>query len=208
MATRSEYSEEFKRDAIRLQETSGKSVGAIEQELGLSHNLLRQWRKRYQVNRVTDALERSEVEQLKAELRQTKRELEITRQERDILKKQYGFSRRMRGNEIPGCRRLEDAFPVNRLCEVLDVSESGYYAWLNRPLSQREQANRGLGERIQAIWQRFRGRYGAPRIHAELQAEGEVVGHNRVARLMQHLGLRGKGSGKHQPFTTQSRSPI
>jgi len=87
MAPRKQYSEEFKRDAIRLQETSGKSVGAIEQELGLSHNLLRQWKKRYQVNAVTDALERSELEQLKAELRQAKRELEITRQERDILKK-------------------------------------------------------------------------------------------------------------------------
>lgn len=105
MATRSQYSEEFKRDAIRLQETSGKSVGAIEQELGLSHNLLRQWKKRYQVNGMTDALERSEIEQLKAELRQTKRELEITRQERD-KKKQCRFSRRMCGNEIPRCCRL------------------------------------------------------------------------------------------------------
>jgi transposase-like protein len=54
--------------------------------LGLSHNLLRQWKKRYQVNEVTDVLERSEGEQLKAELRQAKRKLEITRQERDILK--------------------------------------------------------------------------------------------------------------------------
>jgi len=87
MATRKWYSEEFKRDAIRLQESSGKSVGTIEQELGLSHNLLRQWKQRYQVNAGTDALERSEIEQLKAELRQAKRELEITRQERDILKK-------------------------------------------------------------------------------------------------------------------------
>jgi transposase len=87
MAQKKRYSEEFKRDAIRLQETSRKSVGAIERELGLSHNLLRQWKKRYQVNEVTDGLERSEIEQLKAELRQAKRELEITRQERDILKK-------------------------------------------------------------------------------------------------------------------------
>lgn len=87
MTARKQYSEEFKRDAIRLQESSGKSVGAIEHELGLSHNLLRQWKKRYQVNQQTDALERSEIEQLKAELRQAKRELEITRQERDILKK-------------------------------------------------------------------------------------------------------------------------
>ena len=87
MAQKKMYSEEFKREAIRLQETSGKSIGVIEKELGLSHNLLRQWKQRYQVNDETDELERSEIEQLKAELRQAKRELEIARQERDILKK-------------------------------------------------------------------------------------------------------------------------
>ena len=70
-----------------MQETSGKSIGTIEKELGLSHNLLRQWKNRYQVNDETDELERSEIEQLKAELRQAKSELEIARQERDILKK-------------------------------------------------------------------------------------------------------------------------
>lgn len=87
MAKKKDYSDEFKRDAIRLQETSGKSIGAIERELGLSHNLLRQWKKRYQVDAETNELERSEMEQLKAELRQAKRELEIARQERDIFKK-------------------------------------------------------------------------------------------------------------------------
>jgi len=87
MAKKKEYSDEFKRDAIRLQQTSGKSIGSIERELGLSHNLLRQWKKRYQVDAETNELERSEMEQLKAELRQAKRELEIARQESDILKK-------------------------------------------------------------------------------------------------------------------------
>jgi putative transposase len=106
--------------------------------------------------------------------------------------------------KYPAVAACEHAFPVKRVCEVLSVSESGYYAWRNRPPSQREQANQGLGERIQVIWQRFRGIYGAPRIHAELQDQGEVVGHNRVARLMQHLGLRGKEARKRQPRTTQS----
>lgn len=87
MAKKKSYSDEFKRDAIHLQETSGKTVAEIERELGLSHNLLRQWKKRYQVDDETNELERSEIEQLKAELRQAKRELEIARQERDILKK-------------------------------------------------------------------------------------------------------------------------
>ena len=87
MGKRKSYSEAFKRDAIRLQESSGKSIGAIEKELGLSHNLLRQWKKRYAINDGNNSLELNEVEQLKRELRQTRRELEITRQERDILKK-------------------------------------------------------------------------------------------------------------------------
>lgn len=87
MTKKKTYSEQFKRDAIQLQETSGKSVGTIEKELGLSHNLLRQWKTRYQVNEGTNELERSEIEQLKAELRQAKRELLIAQQERDILKK-------------------------------------------------------------------------------------------------------------------------
>ena len=87
MVEKKTYSEEFKRDTIRLQQTSGKSNGEIEKELGLTHGLLRQWKKRYQVNEETNELERSEIEQLKAELRQAKRELLIARQERDILKK-------------------------------------------------------------------------------------------------------------------------
>lgn len=106
--------------------------------------------------------------------------------------------------KYPAVAAGEDKFPISRVCEVLHVSESGYYAWLNRPPSKREQANQGLGERIGAIWQQFRGIYGAPRIHAELQDQGEVVGHNRVARVMRQLGLRGKGARKRQPHTTQS----
>lgn len=87
MNHRKEYSDEFKREAIRLQESSGKTVAEVERELGLSHNLLRQWKKRFQVNEKTSSLELSEVEHLKLELRQVKRELEIVQQERDILKK-------------------------------------------------------------------------------------------------------------------------
>ena len=87
MKQRKKYSEEFKREAIRLHESSGKSIGAIERELGLSHNLLRQWKERYAINGKTDLLELSEVEQLRREVLQLKRELAITEQERDILKK-------------------------------------------------------------------------------------------------------------------------
>ena len=85
------YSNEFKREAVHLLETSGKSKADIERELGISHGLLGRWQKRFQINPVTEELELSEVEQLKAQLRATKRELEITRMERDILKKTVGI---------------------------------------------------------------------------------------------------------------------
>lgn len=76
------YSEEFRKEALNLLATSGKSKTEIENDLGLTHGLLR-----YQVNSETDELERSEIEALKAENRRLKRELEIVRQEREILKK-------------------------------------------------------------------------------------------------------------------------
>ena len=91
------YSDEFKKEAVRLLETSGKPKIAIEQELGITHGLLGRWQKRFQINPMTDELELSEIEQLKAELRTMKRELEITRMERDILKKTVGiFSKDVR----------------------------------------------------------------------------------------------------------------
>ena len=68
MTTSKRYREEFKRDTIRYRATSGQAVSEIERELGLSHNLLRQWKKRYQVNATSNELERSAVEQLRAEL--------------------------------------------------------------------------------------------------------------------------------------------
>ena len=91
MSEKKQYSDDFKREAIRLQESSGKAIAAVERELGLSHGLLRHWKKRFQVNQDSNNLELSEVEQLKLELRQVKRELEIVQQERDILKKTVGI---------------------------------------------------------------------------------------------------------------------
>ena len=87
MLEKKQYTEEFKREALRLLESSGKPVATLERELGLSHGLLRGWRKRFRVSAANDSLELSAVEQLKAELRRVKRELEIVQQERDILKK-------------------------------------------------------------------------------------------------------------------------
>jgi len=80
-------------------------------------------------------------------------------------------------------------FNIQVMCRVLAVSRSGYYAWLKRPPSVREQADQELAQLIQVAHQHSRGTYGSPRVHAELQAEGHKVGRKRVARLMRSQAL-------------------
>ena len=63
-------------------------------------------------------------------------------------------------------------YPVATMCRVLGVSTSGYYAWRRRGPSRHAQENRELLERIGEIHADSRETYGAPRIHAELQAQG------------------------------------
>ncbi len=81
--------------------------------------------------------------------------------------------------------------PVAALCRTLGVSLSGYYAWRKRPLSPRARADVELTAQIEAVHRDSRGTYGAPRIHAELAAEGIRIGRKRVARLMRTAGLQG-----------------
>ena len=82
--------------------------------------------------------------------------------------------------------------PVAVRCRVLEVSASGFYAWLRRQPSARARADAVLVERIRGIHQASRGTYGAPRVHAELaDAHGVRCGRKRVARLMRTAGLAG-----------------
>jgi putative transposase len=80
---------------------------------------------------------------------------------------------------------------VATLCRVLGISTSGYWAWCSRTPSARTLSDRRLLERIAAIHQTSRGTYGAPRVHAELLAQGCPCSRKRVARLMRGAGLVG-----------------
>lgn len=82
------------------------------------------------------------------------------------------------------------AAPVNRLCRMLGVSVSGYYAWKNRKASQRQRDDLVLLAHIRGHFACSNETYGSPRMHAELTAEGLRIGRHRVARLMRQNGLR------------------
>jgi putative transposase len=97
---------------------------------------------------------------------------------------------------------------VVRLCRVLGVSPSGYWAWRQRQHqpSARARADAHLTEQIRVIHQASRGTYGVPRIHAELRACGACCGHKRVARLMRRAGL--VGCHRRRPHHTTRRDPV
>ena len=96
-------------------------------------------------------------------------------------------------------------FSVQRMCDVLDVSSSGFYELSEREPSPRQQANETLVIDIREIYKTSRQTYGSPRIHAELQAQGKRVSRKRVARLMRLNGIRAKRKQRYK--TTTKRHP-
>jgi putative transposase len=80
-------------------------------------------------------------------------------------------------------------FPIVVMCQVLAVSESGFYAWRKRPTCQRQREDAQITQDIQQVFNDHQGRYGSPRIHRELCDQGRSLSRKRVARLMQRAKL-------------------
>lgn len=105
--------------------------------------------------------------------------------------------------------REKASHSVRRLCRLLGVSPSGFWAWLHRAPSARRQADAWLLARIAIAHAASRGTYGAPRIRAELRAGGIGVGRRRVSRLMRLAGIRGISRRRYRATTRRdpTRAP-
>jgi putative transposase len=99
-----------------------------------------------------------------------------------------------------------DEFPVTRMCQVLVVSPSGYYAWRKRPPSAREMANQELFNKIEVVYNENHGVYGSPRIYHELDDQGVACSENRVARLMRLRGLQAKQTKRFKTTTKRNKA--
>ena len=95
-------------------------------------------------------------------------------------------------------------FPVSLMCRAAGVSAAGFYAWGRRTPGPRALGEVALAARVREIYGAHRGRYGAPRVHAQLLREGHRVSRKRVARLMRHRGLVGRRPRRYRT-TTQSK---
>lgn len=95
---------------------------------------------------------------------------------------------------------------VSKLCQVLRVSRSGYYAWRARRPSPRAQANQALLNEIRQLHQGASRVYGSPRLHQELVARGWACSPNRVARLMRAHQIRAQAGPPRRPAVAQTAS--
>jgi putative transposase len=90
---------------------------------------------------------------------------------------------------------------VKRACELLKVSRSAYYAARGDEPSQRAREDAELAGQVRAVHEESKGRYGAPRVHARLQAQGKRHSRKRVARLMRQAGLQGRAAKRWKKTT-------
>ena len=97
-------------------------------------------------------------------------------------------------------------FPVSLMCQVLGVSRGGFYAAQKRGPRQRERADRRLLVEIRSIHRTSKRRYGSPRVHEELRAQGIRCGRKRVERLMREDGLRAKKRRRHRGTTDSAHA--
>jgi putative transposase len=102
----------------------------------------------------------------------------------------------------------KDQWPIRLLCETLEVSPAGYYAWRQRPASEQQQRRDALVVEIRAIHAEVKARYGSPRIHAELLARGQGCCVNTVAKLMRDNDIKAKTARKFRVTTTDSRHDL
>ena len=95
-------------------------------------------------------------------------------------------------------------YPLQICCDVLEVSRSGYYAWRERPMSDRTRRQEELAVKIKTVHEENRRVYGSPRICEALRAQGEVISEKTVAKMMKKQQIQARIKKKYVPSTTDS----
>jgi len=101
-------------------------------------------------------------------------------------------------------KQASNNLSVAAWCEVLDVSVSGYYAWRERDISPRQQADVGLGDEIERVFVASRRTYGSHRVWLKLRDAGIRTSRKRVERLMRERGLRSIRARKRRVGLTKA----
>ncbi|WP_374198034.1 MULTISPECIES: IS3 family transposase [Microbacterium] len=209
---RKNYTDDFRQRAVDLYEsTPGATLKAIAADLGISRGALREWVEKLGTGATTastsvPASGRSEsqaarIVRLEAELAAAEAEKRKLETERDILRQaaKYFAGGDELVNRFQFVEDHKDAYGVKRLCEVIEIARSSFYAWLAAAPGRAARAadDAALAARIRVLQDPDQGgdrAYGAPRITADLNdgvPAAERVNHKRVARVMRENDLAG-----------------
>ncbi|WP_169739797.1 IS3 family transposase [Actinospica robiniae] len=188
------YSEEFKRDAVRLVTSSGRTRAEVARELGISGETLRTWVRAFAAEGEAaggsdlSADERAELRELRRKVKQQDEVISIPKKSHCLLRERPPVEAVYR---FVGAEKAHHA--VTLLCGVLGVSRNAYYDWVAAAAARlaRVRAEELLVAEIVLIHLGSRGAYGSPRVHAELVRRGHRVNRKRVERLMRDHSIAG-----------------
>lgn len=147
MSKQQRYTEEFKLAAVQQVTERHYPVAEVAERLGVSSHSLYAWIRRYSqsdVQQQHDSSQQAEIRRLKAELRR------VT-DERDILKGRRVLCQAVRVR-YAFIREYASTHPIRRLCRMMNVHPSGYYAWQHQPLSARALEDQRLLGQIKLCW--------------------------------------------------------
>jgi putative transposase len=96
--------------------------------------------------------------------------------------------------------------PIDRMCDILDVSSSGYYSWRKRQPSRRQLDDMVYLAHIRSLFGESNGTYGSPRMHVDLKEEGLSIGRHRTARLMRENGLKARQKTRFKRTTDSTHN--
>ena len=200
------FTKEFEEEAVRLVQTSGRTQREIAGDLGIGLSTLVRWMKSESGSaccRPNDG----------GRGRCHGRAETAAPGERDPPPG-AGHPEEGDGFFRPGGKSMRFAlidtakaeFPIHRLCGVLGVSQSGYFAWRGRPACRRQRDDMVLLAHVRSAFTLSNGTYGSPRMMRELRDSGLTVGRRRTARLMRENGLRARQKRRFKR-TTDSQHP-
>ncbi|HEV2131273.1 MAG TPA: IS3 family transposase [Longimicrobiaceae bacterium] len=190
---RREYSREFKIEAVRLVDESGRSKARIARELGIHESLLGRWKTQLEEHPASEAFPgNGRLSAAEEEIRRLRRELEQARQENAFLKKAGSVLREGVAVKYAVIQAHRGQFALSLMCCALQVSRSGFYAWMKREPSEHAAEEQRLRLEIRSIHRASRRSYGSPRVHRHLRERGILCSRKRVERLMREDGLVAK----------------
>ncbi|CAN7685156.1 IS3 family transposase [Bosea sp. LjRoot90] len=205
---RRRFGREFKIEAVRLIKDRGVSVAQAARDLAVHENVLRKWVKELSADPAQAFPGHGQMKPEQLEIEKLRREVVKLKAERDIPKKGRSLLREGRDMRFAFIAKHRGIWPVAWLCEALDVSRSGFHAWLTRTPSKRSRDDEEIGAKVRASFIGSDRTYGARRVWRDVLAEGIDCGLHRIERLMRMQALRARPRRRGLPKDDGQRSAI